>query len=78
MIRDLRERLAELARELQAVQTDEGMDPELMRARLLRIRAQMGTLNGALVAATQKLSSLMREMKLDKSQQMTAAQLALR
>ncbi|MFC4447400.1 hypothetical protein [Castellaniella denitrificans] len=78
MIRDLRERLAELARELQAVQTDEGMDPELRRARLLRIRAQMGTLNGALVAATQKLSSLMREMKLDKSQQMTAAQLALR
>jgi len=78
MIRDLRERLAELARELRAVQADEGMDPEVKRARLLQIRAQMGALNGALVSATQKLSGLMREMKLDKAQQMTAAQLALK
>ncbi|MHA3901999.1 hypothetical protein ACTPOE_00085 [Castellaniella sp. WN] len=78
MIRDLRERLAELARELQAVQADENMDPEAKRARLRQIQAQMGTLNGALVSATQKLSSLMREMKLDKAQQLAAAQLALR
>jgi Sec-independent protein translocase protein TatA len=77
MIRDLRGKLAELARELQEVQADEGMDPAVKRARLRQIQAQMSALNGALMAATQKLSSLMRDMKLDKQQQMSAAQLAL-
>ncbi|MGB6007346.1 hypothetical protein [Castellaniella sp.] len=77
MIRDLREKLAELARDLRETQADEGMDPEVKRTRLRQIQAQMSALNGALMAATQKLSSLMREMKLDKEQQMSAAQLAL-
>lgn len=77
MIRDLRERLAELARELQAVQADERLDPEVKHARLLQIQAQMSALNGALVSATRKLASLMRDMRLDQAQQMSAAQLAL-
>ena len=77
MIRDLRERLAELARELQAVQADDRLDPEVKHARLLQIQAQMSSLNGALVSATQKLASLMRDMQLDQAQQMSAAQLAL-
>lgn len=77
MIRDLRERLAELARELQAIQADESLDPETRRTRLLSLRAQMSALNGALMSATQKLASLMRDMRLDQAQQMSAAQLAL-
>ena len=77
MIRDLRERLAELVRDLQAVQADESLDPETRRTRLLQLRAQMSALNGALMSATQKLASLMRGMQLDQAQQMSAAQLAL-
>lgn len=78
MIRDLKARLAELMQELQAVQADRDMDPELKRARLLQIRSQMSALNSALISASQKLASLMREMKLDAAQQMTAGQLALK
>lgn len=77
MIRDLREKLAELARDLQAVQADEDMAPEAKRARLRQIQAQMGMLHTSLVSATQKLSSLVREMKLDKAQQMVASKLAM-
>lgn len=77
MIRDLRERLAELTRELQAVQADETLSPDTKRTRMLQIRAQMSALNGALMTATRKLASLMREMQLDQAQQMSAAQLAL-
>ncbi|MGA0583602.1 MAG: hypothetical protein ACO2ER_06795 [Castellaniella sp.] len=77
MIRDLRARLAELERELRAVQADGSLDPETRRARLLPLRAQMSALNGALMSATQKLAGLMRDMRLDQAQQMSAAQLAL-
>ncbi len=78
MIRELRERLAELARELQEVQADRNMDPEVKRNRLLQLQAQMSALNGAMMMASRKLTSLMRDMKLDKAQQMSAAQLALK
>ncbi|MGX5659908.1 hypothetical protein ACWKWV_09325 [Castellaniella ginsengisoli] len=77
MIRDLRERLAELERELRAIQADGSLDPETRRARLLPLRAQMSALSGALMSATQKLAALMREMRLDQARQMSAAQLAL-
>ena len=77
MIRDLRERLAELARELGAVQADESLDQETRRARLLQLRARMSAMNSALMSATQKLASLMRDMRMDQARQMSAAQLAL-
>ncbi|GAA0222662.1 hypothetical protein GCM10009125_09640 [Castellaniella daejeonensis] len=78
MIRDLRAKLAQLMRELRAVQADDSMNPEARRIRLQQIQAQMSALNGALIAATQKLAALMRDIRLGKGQQMAAAQLALR
>src|SRR5690606_40718157 len=78
MIRDLRAKLAQLMRELRAVQADDSMNPEARRIRLQQIQAQMSALNGALIAATQKLAALMRDIRLGKEQQMAAAQLALR
>ncbi|MFC4296878.1 hypothetical protein ACFO0J_02330 [Castellaniella hirudinis] len=78
MIRELREKLAELARELQEVQADPHMNPEVKRSRLLQLQAQMSALNGAMLMASRKLTSLMRDLKLDKAQQISAAQLALK
>lgn len=78
MIRELRDKLAELARQLQEVQADQHMNPEVKRNRLLQLQAQMSALNGAMLMATRKLTSLMRDLKLDKAQQMSAAQLALK
>ena len=51
MIRDLRAKLAQLMRELRAVQADDSMNPEARRIRLQQIQAQMSALNGALIKA---------------------------
>lgn len=77
MIRELRERLAKLSQELQEVQADRTMNPDVKRTRLLQIQAQMSAMNGAILMATRKLASLMRDLKLDKEQQMSAGMLAL-
>ncbi|WP_323016677.1 hypothetical protein [Castellaniella sp.] len=77
MIRDLREMLNRLARELQQVQADKQMPAETKRVRLLQLQAQISAVNSALVQATQKLASLIRNASLDQAQQMTAGQLAL-
>ena len=78
MIRELREKLAKLVQELQAVQADQHMPHEIKRNRLLQLQAQMSALNGAMLTATRKLASMMRDLQLDQAQQMTAGQLALR
>lgn len=77
MIRDLRLMLNQLAQELQQLQLDKAMPAEAKRIRLLQLNAQMSSVNGALIQATQKMASLMRDIKLDANQQMAAAQLAL-
>lgn len=78
MIRDLRQMLEQLTQELQRIQADKIMPAEAKRIRLLQLNAQMSAVNGALIQATQKLASMMRDTKMDQSQQMTAGQLALR
>lgn len=77
MIRDLRQMLERLAQELQQVQADGAMSAETKRVRLLQLQAQMSAVNGTLIQATQKLTSLMRDTKLDRGQQMMAGHLAL-
>ncbi|WP_323000186.1 hypothetical protein [Castellaniella sp.] len=77
MIRDLRRMLDRLMQELQQVQADEVMSADTKRSRLLQLQAQISAANGALIGATQKLASMLRDMKLDQAQQMTAGQLAL-
>ncbi|MGB6240916.1 MAG: hypothetical protein WBF69_00365 [Castellaniella sp.] len=76
-IRDLRETLNRLMRELQQIQADKQMPAEAKRTRLLQLQAQISSVNGALIQTTQKLASMLRNMKLDQAQQMTAGQLAL-
>jgi hypothetical protein len=78
MIRELREKLAKLAQELNDVQNDRHMNPDTRRTRLLQIQAQISALNGAMLTATRKLAGMLRDLKLDQAQQMSAAQLALR
>lgn len=77
MIRDLRQTLERLMRELQQIRADKQMPDETRRIRLLQLQAQVSAVNGALIQATQKLADMIRDAKLDQAQQMTAGQLAL-
>jgi Sec-independent protein translocase protein TatA len=77
MIRELKAQIAEKQAQIDALLSDQSLDPQARRLQLEALQTELASLNSALASANANLIQLMRENGLSDEQMMTAASLAM-
>jgi Sec-independent protein translocase protein TatA len=77
MIRELKAQIAERQAQIDALLSDQSLDPQARRLQLEALQSELASLNSALASANANLIQLMRENGLSDEQMMTAASLAM-
>lgn len=77
MIRELRAQIVEKQAQVEAIMSDQNLDPETKRQQLEALQTELASLNSALTAANANLIKLMRENGLSSEQMQSAATLAM-
>lgn len=77
MIRELRAQIVEKQAQVEAIMSDQSLDPETKRQQLEALQTELASLNSALTAANANLIKLMRENGLSSEQMQSAATLAM-
>jgi Sec-independent protein translocase protein TatA len=77
MIRELKAQIAEKQAQIDALLSDQSLDPQARRLQLEALQTELASLNSALASANANLIQLMRENGLSDEQMMTAASLVM-